>query len=201
MEYFDFIDETIIEQTNDNSQLNDMLNQLNIKNVYIIKKIKNKKDLEKQIDIPKLKNINCKPIYLFEDLEQINKIKNNIIMAQGNTPNDILKLVNNKNIDFIYNPIGKQLIFDEGCAKLAKINGKKIVFSINELLENPYVAIKQWNFIIKLLKKNKVDMIFISDAKNTNELIDMKIVSYFLLNFKLDENIINRFLNKTIIEK
>ena len=38
MEYFDFIDETIIEQTNDNSQLNDMLNQLNIKNVYIIKK-------------------------------------------------------------------------------------------------------------------------------------------------------------------
>ena len=102
MEYFDFIDETIIEQTNDNSQLNDMLNQLNIKNVYIIKKIKNKKDLEKQIDVPKLKNINCKPIYLFEDLEQINKIKNNIIMAQGNTPNDILKLVNNKKHRFLY---------------------------------------------------------------------------------------------------
>lgn len=201
MKYFDIVDETLFEQTKDNSQLNDILNQLNIKNIYIIQKIKNKQDIGKQIEIPKLKNINCEIIYLFEDLEQIGKIKNHIKMAHGKTPDELLKIVNNKNIDFIYNPIGKQLIFDEGCAKLAKINGKKIVFNINELLDNPYTSIKQWNFIIKLLKKNKIDMIFVSGAKNINELIDMKIVSYFLLNFKLEENIINRFLNKTILEK
>jgi len=198
-EYIDFIFEEILEKESMVALIH-ALEILSIKTVYVMREIKQKSDLEYEYQLPLSNGITFKKAYLFYDISLIpffknkNKEKDNyLILAYGGeiTKNSLI-LEKNRGIDILINPISEKLSFDTSSANLAKENKLVIGFDLNLFRDKPYSSIKQARFIISLLVKNEIDMRFCSCARNVTDLIDPIIARSFLLNFKLNQETIQR---------
>ena len=193
--YTDVICEEFLENT-DISKLDSIFLNLGITTIYVVRYI-SKNYLSKDFIVPASKKINYKKIYLVNDINDFNKFKKDetdIVMMYGNNLSNISRILQNERVDILLNPISDRLSFDEGSANVAKFNKKIIAFDVNLWRKKTYSSLKQAMFIIPLLKKKKVEMMFISLAKKPSDLVDPRILKALLLEFKLDDDIIERFL-------
>lgn len=197
---FDFVLDDLIE----NSSLKDLeklFSSLKIKNVFVLREINKKEDLSFDFQVPKSSKINFYKAYLLKDpqLFHLYNKKEIVLVNSGSLKNNSV-ISNHKKIFFLKDPFSKKLCFDEQNARSCYQNKKKVVFNVNLLRDADVNYLKQFNFIIFLLKLHRVDMVFSSFAKTKEELVDYKILSSFLKNFNLEESIINRFLSKDILK-
>jgi hypothetical protein len=167
--------------------------------LYVIRKIKKKQEINNDFNLPKIRP-NMEKAYLLEDISLVHYIKDGLILANGNTPGKIAKILENKNIKILLNPISQdKLIFDEQCARVAGEQKKIIAFDMNEFRRHPYKAINQAKFIIKLLKKHRVDMMFCSFAGSLDELVGNLVRSSFAEELGLEKSTVNRFMDEGIL--
>ena len=197
---FDFVLDDLIE----NSSLKDLEKlflSLKIKNVFVLREINKKEDLSFDFQVPKSSKINFYKGYLLKDPQLFHLYnKEEIVLVNSGSLKNNSFISNHKKIFFLKDPFSKKLCFDEQNARSCYQNKKKVVFNINLLRDADINYLKQFNFIIFLLKLHRVDMVFSSFAKTKEELIDYKILFSFLKNFNLEESIINRFLSKDILK-
>jgi len=165
---------------------------------YVVKSIKKKEDLISS-NLPSIKP-ELKKLYFLEDLSFATQIKNGLIVARGRTADEVSRILASKQIDILANPISSDKpIFDEECARVASEGKKIIAFDMNEFRRQPYKAIKQAKFIITLLKKHRVDMIFCSFADGLSKLVDLQIRKSFAKELGLEESIIERIFDEGIL--
>jgi hypothetical protein len=201
--YFDFVSEKLFDKS-DLNVLMKMFLSLKLKTIYVTRIIKNKSDFQNDFNLPIMKSIIFKKAYLFETTELYKKYnlkKDVLCLIQGKSVKQNASVVNLKN-QILFDMFSEKLSFDEENAKQAGINKVKILFNVNDW-RNKFQSriIKQSLFIIPLLKNNLVDMIFCSMAQNIDELVDFSILRCFLKNFDLNEELITRFLNESILKK
>ncbi len=118
----------------------------------------------------------------------------NFIAVQGKSISLNKFAVSQKNIDFLLQPFGSgKLEFDTAIARLAKENNVKIVFLFKEFNSvqglQKSLLLKNTLFVIKLLKRFKVEPLFFSGAKEVIELRSLKDLSSFavMLGFSLEQ--------------
>jgi len=199
--YIDFVFEEILEKEGlDN--LESTFLDLGIKKVYFVREIKNKLNLERGFVIPptKSKNITYEKAYLFYDISLLPKFKNqekSIILGYGESlKNNTEILSKERGISILLNPLSDKLAFDTASSNLCKDNKIKVGFDLNYIRNKPVSSIKQLNFIIPLLIKERIDLVVGSFARKKDELIDPKITLSFLLNFKVEEQTSRKILGE-----
>lgn len=193
--YIDVVSSELFKHTN----AQEILTELNIETIYVVKEIKTKEDVD--FVFPKSKNL--KPAFLFTDLSLYNTLKNkllkdSLILGRGGSLSANTNILTTKSSIHLFDPISFETSFDEGLSRLSKQNQKIIFFNINDIYQNTHKAIKQMQFIIPILKKHKIEMRFITFAKNPEELIDPIILQEFLKNFNLEKPLIKRILQEKI---
>jgi len=190
--YFDVVSSELFSYPN----VEKILEELNIKEIYVVKTIKTKEDLD--CIFPKAKNY--KGAFLFTDLNLYHvtkeKPKNALFLGQGGGLSANAAILSTKSDIHLYNPISSETSIDEGLARIAKQNKKIIFFDIREIRNNQNKCIKQIQFILKLLKKHKVEFRFVSMAKIPEELVDPQVLERFLQNFALEKTLIKRIISE-----
>ncbi len=201
--YFDFVMDDLIENTSI-KELEHIFINLNIKTVYVLRELKKKEDYSIKFILPKTSSnkIILKKAYLLKDPSLFHLYKEKeILFVESKSLKNNTFISTHKKIKFLKDPLSEKLSFDEQNARSCFQNKIKVVFDINLFRSNNNKSfLKQAIFIIPLLKKHKVDMIFSSFAKTKEDLVDFNIFSSFLKNFYLEEEIINRFLSKEILK-
>jgi hypothetical protein len=202
--YFDFVTDDLIEN-NSIEVLEYIFLKLNINLVYVLKEIKKKEDFNDGFLLPKTSSkIVFKKAYLLKDPALFHLYKEKeIVLVESKSLKNNTYISTNKKMNFLKDPISDKLCFDEQNARSCKQNNTKVFFDINlfrsKTLKHQYL--KQAIFIIMLLKRHNVDMVFSSFAKTIDDLVDVKLILFnFLKNFNLEESTINRFLSKDILK-
>lgn len=197
----DFVFEEILE-TEDVLELEKTFICLGIKTIYFIREIKSKLDLKKEYILPEpsSKGLVFKKAYLFYDISLLSGFKdqeNSVLLAQGGdiSQNSII-LSKNRGFKILLNPLSTHLSFDTSSSNLCKENNIKIAFDLNYIKHNPYSSIKQMNFILRTLIKEKINIFIFSCARRKDQLIDPNITFCFLLNFGIPQETITRFLEE-----
>jgi len=184
-------------ENNSIEDLENIFSNLKIKTLYVFREIKKKEDFNQDFILPKSK-LSLKKAYLLKDpsLFHFYKGKEMIVVESGSLKNNTL-ISTNKKISFLKNPFSEKLSFDEQNARSCFQNKINVVFEINLLRgikKNAYL--KQFIFILNLLKIHSVDMVFVSFAKNIDDLVDPLVLFSFLKNFNLQEDTIYRMMSK-----
>jgi len=199
--YIDFVFEEILEKEDLDNLESTFLN-LGFKKIYFVREIKNKLDLEQDFIVPstKSKYITYEKAYLFYDISLLPKFRNqekSIILGYGgNLKNNTDILSKERGISILLNPLSDKLAFDTASSNLCKENKIKVGFDLNYIRNKPLNSIKQLNFIISLLIKERIDLVIGSFARRKEELIDPQIALSFLLNFGIEEQTLERFLGE-----
>jgi hypothetical protein len=198
---FDIVFDNVLEN-NSQKELEEVFKKLDIKTVYVLKEINSKEDLKEDFLIFKSNKINFKKAYFLKNpsLYQYYKEKELVFVESGSLKNNFY-ISNNKKIKFLTNPLSEKLSFDEQNANSCYENKIKVVFNMNLLRDTSFKNnyLKQFNIIVNFLKIHKVDMVFATFSKNLDDLISNNVLKSLLLNFNLDENILNRFLSEDIL--
>lgn len=199
---YDFVMEDLIENTTI-KEIEDIFTKLKIKNIFVFREIKKKEDLDKEFNLPVLKQINLKKAYLLKDPSLVHFYKKKelcLVKSESLKNNTIIST--SKNISFLYNPLCEKLCFDEQNARSCYKNNVKVVFNFdilrNNILQNKYL--KQTLFIINLLMIHKVDFIFVSFAKEKESLASHVVLFNLLKSFNLEESFILKILSKGVID-
>lgn len=174
---------------------------LNIKVVYVLKPVSKKEDFSKDfISFPSSK-ISFKNGFLLKDVSLFHFYRGNLFVfcEAGSLKNNFL-ISNHKHMKFLKDPLSSKLSFDAQNASLCSRNKVKVVFDVNKFRDKHKISnLKQASFIISVLKKNYVDMIFASFACNTEDLVSPGLVLFnFLKTFSLEDSIVQRFLDEKI---
>jgi len=200
MEYFDIIYEELLEN-NSFKKIEDTFLSLGYKHVFVVREINTQESLTSQFLLPKSKKLKFHKLFLFSDLKLLNKYKSleKIIYVGGNLKENTLA-INNLKVNILLNPISEKLSFDEQSANMIKQQNKIVAFKTS-LYTDRFVLrnLKQTQFIIDLLKIKQADFIFSSFARNYEELVDINILKSFLINFNLEEQFIDRLLDRKIL--
>lgn len=198
---YDLVFDSLLEKYSQ-KELEDVFEKLKIKNVYVLKEITSKEDLKEEFIIYKSSKINFKKAYFLKtpSLLQFYKEKEPLFVESKSLENNFY-ISNNKKIKFLADPLSEKLCFDEQNANSCFENKIKVVFNINLLrgvsFRNNYL--KQFNMIINFLKIHKVDMVFATFSRDLDDLISNDVLKGLLLNFNLDENILDRFLSQDVL--
>jgi len=201
IKYIDFVFEDILK-TEDTNNLESIFLELGFKQVYFVREIKTKKDLEAEFILPPTtsKYITYKKAYLFYDISLLPKFKNKdkemILGYGGNLKNNSNILSKERGISILLNPLSEKLAFDTASCSLCKENKIKVGFDLNYIRNKPTSSIKQLLFILPLLIKEKIDLVIGSFARKKEDLVDPLITKSFLLNFGIEEQTSRRFLEE-----
>lgn len=201
-ETYDVVLEDLIENTS-LEELEYIFKNLNVKNVFIAREIKNKEDFKNPFLLPKSKIISFKKVYLLKEPSLLHNYKEQeIVFVESLSLKNNSLISNNKKIGFLKDPISEKLSFDEQNARSCFENKIKVVFNINRFRnQEKNSSIKQATTIINLLKIHSVDMVFASFAKNKEDLVSIDLVLFnFLKNLNLEESTIKRFLSVNIFK-
>ncbi|MFH0905862.1 MAG: hypothetical protein V1824_00825, partial [archaeon] len=180
----------------------ELLAKLDIRNIYYFSDNALKDNLTKEV-LEKAKSLDIELIKLnLVNDSSVSKKLNELTFAFAGDLATNYKLLNSKSIDILINPTTIKASFDSSLASIANENNKLICFDINSLRSRNLRVIKQTNFIIKLLQARKCDFVFCSLARTKEDLIDPKVLFYFLKSLgNLEDEFILKILDNEIICK
>lgn len=179
------------------SGIQEVLAQLDIDTVYVLKNVKTKED----VDFPLPNGKQFKRVLLFNDLSLHSTCKSiipkdTLILGQGGDLQSNTNILSNKSSIHLFDPIGQETCIDESQCRIAKQNKKIVFFNLDQIRNNQYKAIKQMSFIISLLKKHNVEIRFVTLARKQEDLVDPIILQNFLKNFNLEKPLTKRILQE-----